>query len=247
VMRAFIERAKGLGARVGRRGAALLLLALFEGVIGFELLAAPVPTVAHNELYLPVEAWGVIWLVASGVGVVATFWRKLDAMAFGVVIAMLTLFGFVYLVARAFEGLPRGWVSSVFWFGFATHAPVVSGWPEPGKVHGGEVMNGASTIVTPPIVVALLAIVPALLAYRQSKRAVARAADLETSKVDSQAYARAVSLYETGIAQLVSTVTRLESDAVRYRDSELRLRDRISKLEGQINELRPRGAPREPA
>lgn len=73
----------------------------------------------------------------------------------------------------------------------------------------------------------------AILAFRQATRATASAAEIERNKVDSQAYARAKTIYEDALKQL-------ERDLARERETSNVLRSDLTTVQGRVSELERR-------
>lgn len=90
----------------------------------------------------------------------------------------------------------------------------------------------------PSVIASLLGFLAALLAYRQSTRAVASRNKTEMTRVDGEAYGRAKALYESGIAQLEKQVADLRIQINNERDVSEKLRVRVMELEETVARLR---------
>lgn len=119
--------------RVGRRGAALLFLAVLDVVIAWSLLrpAYPVPqSTAYVAGLAPLWAWAALW---AGCGCLCALnaFRRVDRVGFGAAIAVTALWG-LCLAGGAITGhIDRGLVSAVVWLTFAAFVGLLSTWPEP--------------------------------------------------------------------------------------------------------------------
>lgn len=133
-MRRLVER---LARRIGRRGASLLFLALLDLVYSASLLAVPPETrsagsYAFLARMLPLPAWAAIWGAVGLVCLVQAFART-DVIAFGAASLLKVLWATVYLIGWALGDIPRGWLASVIWYGFAVWLAIISGWREPDR------------------------------------------------------------------------------------------------------------------
>jgi len=123
--------------RIGRRGASLLFLALLDLIYAGGLLALP-PEARSNPSYaflarlLPLPIWAAIWGAVGLVCLVQAFARR-DALAFTAASLLKAAWGTVYLVGWALGDIPRGWLASVIWYGFAIWLAIISGWREPDR------------------------------------------------------------------------------------------------------------------
>jgi hypothetical protein len=132
-----MRAAAGLVHRIGRRGASLLFLALLDGVYALSLLAAPAearsqPSFAFLVGLLPLPVWAGIWGVVGLVCLVQAF-ARFDTFAFAAASLLKVVWGTVYVLGWALGDIPRGWVASVIWYGFAIWLAIISGWREPPK------------------------------------------------------------------------------------------------------------------
>lgn len=125
--------------RVGRRGAALLVFAFIDVVIGWSLVdpstrkeTAALPTYAAVQQAAPLPVWGALWLAVAVVCTVYAFrWR--DAPAYACAIAIKLVWAGGFLGSWAFYGAYRGWLGAATWGVVAALVYLISGWPEPGR------------------------------------------------------------------------------------------------------------------
>ena len=125
-----LNRCRGLVVRIGRRGSYLLFLAILDFIYGWALLNAFNPVVKLTDLFLPVTAWAVWWLVTGAVCAVCAFLRD-DRIAF----MLATLIKFCWGSAMLFSWWltttnPLGWISGTLFLAFCAITGIVSFWPE---------------------------------------------------------------------------------------------------------------------
>lgn len=102
---------------VGNRGAVLGLLGLIWIVLG-TTTATPQRAVLLHQ-HLPLWAGVLLWSVPGSLAVVATVWRRIDATAWGLLIAgpvvWLTSYGWGWVTGT----FPGGWRGLLVWFAVA--------------------------------------------------------------------------------------------------------------------------------
>jgi hypothetical protein len=122
-----------LARRVGRRGAALLCLAVVVGLIGYSLVTAPAQVAAQPGLRvlarIPLEAWGWGWVAVAGVCAVGAV-RADDRVAYGLAAGLFGLWGGGYLAAWLFYHAERGWVAATVYLAMAGFIALLAGTPE---------------------------------------------------------------------------------------------------------------------
>jgi hypothetical protein len=125
-----------LAQRVGRRGAALMIFAFIDLVIGWSLAgtatraqASALPTYrAHVEI-LPLIAWGWLWIAVGAVCLVHAF-RVSDRFGFAAAIGIKLVWAAGFLGSWLLYDAPRGWLGAATWVVFAALVHLISGWPE---------------------------------------------------------------------------------------------------------------------
>lgn len=120
---------KWIARRAGRRGAFLAFLAILDWCVGFSLYATEAPQ-RLQDLWLPWQAWGIIWLVMGCICASGVFVRH-DRIQFALSAMFKVAWGLLYLNVWLVQDVPRGWVSVVIWLSFAATVFLISGWPEP--------------------------------------------------------------------------------------------------------------------
>lgn len=118
-----------VGARVGRRGAALLFFTLLDLVYCVGLLTTPrplTPFYAWMAEAMPLAAWAVCWGVVGLVCLVYAF-RQHDTIAFMGAVALKVAWGMLALLGWLAGTVDRGWVSAVVWLGFAAFVFLIAG------------------------------------------------------------------------------------------------------------------------
>jgi hypothetical protein len=125
----------GVGARLGRRGCALLFFAFLDLVYCHALLfpsasARRTPSLTFLASVVPLWGWALLWGSVGVVCLVFAF-RRHDQPGFSAAIAVKVLWGAMYLGGWLFADLDRGYVSATIWLAFAAFVALLSGWPEP--------------------------------------------------------------------------------------------------------------------
>lgn len=125
-----------LRARLGRRGAILLLKGAIAGLYGAGQLAAPLPDQRGLVLLLrlaPVPVWGWAWVAAGVVALVCAWLHPgCDWPGFAAVWLVSSVWALGYLAAWWPLGVfPRGWVGAAVFGAFGGVCLVAIGWDEP--------------------------------------------------------------------------------------------------------------------
>lgn len=116
-------------ARVGRRGAFLLFLALLDVLYGYSLLVTP-PQGPGLHLVLSLDVWGWCW-VATGIALLLGAFVKRDRVFFALAAFIKSAWAGAWVsVWVADDFYPRAWVSVLIWAAFAAAVLVVASWPE---------------------------------------------------------------------------------------------------------------------
>lgn len=129
-----------LGARIGRRGAALLFFALLDAVYCYGLFTAVRPLVAFYEYMdtaLPIEVWAATWGVVGAVCLVYAF-RTYDTPAFICAVALKVAWGLLALFGWIGGSVERGYVSAVIWLAFAAFVGLIAGGIPPAVTRPGS-------------------------------------------------------------------------------------------------------------
>jgi hypothetical protein len=135
-----VARLCRLRRRIGRRGAALLVFAFIDLVIGWSLLdgtaqaqARAVPAYAAMLAVAPFVVWGVAWVTVGAVCVVQAF-ARFDRVGYGAAIGIKVVWAGCFLASFLFFEAPRAWLGAATWAVLASLVYLVSGWPEPPRV-----------------------------------------------------------------------------------------------------------------
>src|SRR4051812_40271372 len=126
---------RGVGRRIGRRGAILLILAIVDVAYGLSLMAPPPDSIGEaatvwRQHYAPLWVWGMGWLVIAVILIVSAFLRD-DRLGYAAAIGWKIAWSVSTLASWVIGGVPRGWVSSIIWGVVAGMIVVIGGWPEP--------------------------------------------------------------------------------------------------------------------
>ncbi len=126
--------------RLGRRGSALLAMAVLDVFYGIRLITVDP---GGSDFYrwldaaVPLLFWGVLWLVVAALCLLSAFRPTNDRAGFlaGLLIKILwsalNIIG--YLTGEVFDG----WMWAVIWTGFAVIIGIITGWAEPISRRGG--------------------------------------------------------------------------------------------------------------
>lgn len=127
--------------RIGRRGAALLVFAEVDGVVGWSLLdpelraqTAAVPVYRALVDVAPLAVWGWLWLAVGAV----CLWQapvRDDTWAYSLAIGIKVVWAGGMLTSWVVFHAARGWLSASLWGVIAALLIVINGWPEPGTDH----------------------------------------------------------------------------------------------------------------
>ena len=144
---------KWLRCHVGFRGAFLLFLGLLDVIYGWSMFTEGGATglVHQITLFLPWQAWGILWIVV-GASLLFGAFRWKDKQYFAVATSIKFLWAAFWFSAWYFDGVPRGWVSTIVWATFGMLVFIVSYWPEPRGVtpHPSEELMQIIKDHTPP-------------------------------------------------------------------------------------------------
>jgi len=124
---------RALSGRVGRRGAALLILAALFALYGLSLVysAEPAPTLRFLDRLMPLRLWGYIWVAAAVIAAVQAFtsardrplaFASLNAVSFGWTAGLLA--GWII------DDVERGWLGPAIFGSLAALTVVIAGWRE---------------------------------------------------------------------------------------------------------------------
>jgi lysylphosphatidylglycerol synthetase-like protein (DUF2156 family) len=125
-------------ARIGRRGACLLVFGFIPFSIGAALFVQPtdrhgerraIPVLEHIA---PAEFWSSVWMLLGLVAMICAFltWKE-QRYGFIIAYALPTFWGAAYLASWALGELVTGWFASVVYLGYSLLVVVISGWEEP--------------------------------------------------------------------------------------------------------------------
>jgi hypothetical protein len=118
-----------LGARIGRRGAALLFFTLLDTLYCVGLLSTPrplAPFYAWMAAVMPLPAWAACW---GTVGVICLVYalRIHDTAAFMFAVGLKVGWGLLSLFGWLSGAVDRGWINAVVWLAFACFVYLIAG------------------------------------------------------------------------------------------------------------------------
>lgn len=122
--------------RVGRRGAALLLFAVIDLIIGWSMLGPvgeqlrAVPAYRAAVAVAPPCVWAGVWITV-GLICLSQSPRRRDWPGFAAAVAVKAVWGGCFLYSWLVFRVDRAWVGAVTWGLVAGLVFVISGWPEP--------------------------------------------------------------------------------------------------------------------
>jgi hypothetical protein len=117
------------GARLGRRGTALLFFTLVDIIYGFGLLTAPrplVPFYAWMNDIMPLLLWAYVWWLVAAICLIYAF-RIHDTAAFMSAVALKVAWGMTALFGWMAGAIDRGYLSAVIWLAFAAFVFLIAG------------------------------------------------------------------------------------------------------------------------
>lgn len=130
-------RAARLRYRIGRRGAALLVFAFVDVIIGWSLIdpstqaqTAALPVYRATVEVAPLSVWGWTWIAVAAVCVAGAVARS-DWFAFAAAIGIKLVWAGCFIASWLVFGAPRGWLGAATWGVVAALVYLISGWPEP--------------------------------------------------------------------------------------------------------------------
>lgn len=140
--------------RLRHRGAILLILSLIDFAYGLSLISPAAESlgsaaVRWRELYAPLWAWGIAWVVVGAVLVFYAF-RTHDAVGFTAAIGLKVVWGLTTLASWVLGDVQRGWVATIIWLVFAGMIAVIADWPEPSRSEPAEEVPSSPGDPTPP-------------------------------------------------------------------------------------------------
>ncbi len=128
-------------ARLGRRGACLLVFGVFDLVYAYSLFhpareAARTASTRFVADIAPLWAWAALWLV---VGLLCMWqaWICADRAAYAAAIFVKIVWGALFVAGGIIAGIPRAYVGALIWWAFAGLVAVIATWPEPEPEGGG--------------------------------------------------------------------------------------------------------------
>jgi len=95
--------------RIGNRGIVLSLLGFLWILTAIGLATSPIERSGVPDESLPVWLRAALWGVAGFVAVVATWWKRWDELAWGLLILPLSMRLLSYLYGWIFGTFPPGW------------------------------------------------------------------------------------------------------------------------------------------
>lgn len=120
---------------LGRRGLVLVLFGVIYGLIGVNYMQGNLSPTAEANLalalrWLPIEAWGVAWLVGAGLALVASHWPPGRDWWGYAVLSALSIAWCAFSAAGAMYGA-QYWLSGALLYACLTAVLlIVAGWPE---------------------------------------------------------------------------------------------------------------------
>lgn len=125
-------------ARVGRRGAVLLIFAFIDGVVAWSLIdpqsRSQVGRLATYRALVdvaPLVVWAWLWAGAGVVLAVQAFSRS-DRWGYAVALGIKAVWAAGLGASWLVYGAPRAWLAAATWAVLAALVLVISGWHEPG-------------------------------------------------------------------------------------------------------------------
>lgn len=114
---------------VGHRGTFLLFLAFVNYAYGYTLLTDPAEALRHYDTWLPLTAWGWLWIAA---GVMHTWFafRDYDTPSFTIAALIKSAWAAMFVDLTVLQHYHRGWLLTTFWILLAAQVLHIASWPE---------------------------------------------------------------------------------------------------------------------
>jgi hypothetical protein len=118
--------------RVGRRGSALLFLALVDLAYSWGLYV-PLHPLSPVNMYLDgigtLWFWGTLWGITGIICIIAAF-RRQDRFGFAAASLLKVFWALMNFAAAIFGHVPRAGVSAAIWLCLSGWIYIISTWPE---------------------------------------------------------------------------------------------------------------------
>jgi hypothetical protein len=121
---------------VGRRGLVLILFGIIYGLIGASYTAGNLSPTAHANLALalrlaPIYLWGVAWILAGVMALVASHWPPgRDWWGYGVLSGLAIAWCAFSVLGRVIYGAPYALTAALLYGCLAAVLLIIAGWPE---------------------------------------------------------------------------------------------------------------------
>lgn len=117
--------------RIGRRGAALLILAgLHTSSAGW---VAQRPAEAAHLFLLPLPVLWTAWAITAALCLLGALWRRFDEIAFAASMTMIASWAGVDFYAWTAGRGPGSWIIAVIWLMICAFVWLIAGWPDPNE------------------------------------------------------------------------------------------------------------------
>lgn len=125
----------GLAERIGRRGAALLILAFVDFGVGWSFIdptpeAAAAQNAVWREHFAPSWFWGGLWIAVGAVCLVSALARGTDTAGFMCAVGLKILWSSLEGTGWLAGAINQGYRPALIWLGFACFIFVVAGMAE---------------------------------------------------------------------------------------------------------------------
>ena len=128
---------KRLAHKLGRRGATLLVLAIFDFIFGWFFFDPNVhQSLQQIDIYRGLRdfaslyAWGVMWWLVGIICLVSAFRRK-DAIGFVAAILIQVAWVVGLMSAWILWDAKYAWAQAALWASLCAWVAITAGWPEP--------------------------------------------------------------------------------------------------------------------
>lgn len=123
--------------RVGNRGAALLIFAFIDFVVGWSLLdrssrPSAIPAYRAISDLASFQIWGWFWWVIALICSISAFTAR-DVIGFTAAIFVKIIWAMGFFAAWLLYDVPRAWLGGATWLVFAMLVLLIAGWAEPRK------------------------------------------------------------------------------------------------------------------
>lgn len=129
-------RLSALRFTIGRRGLVLILFGIIYGLIGQSYVQGHISPTAEENLalalrWVSIEAWGVVWMVAAALALIASRWPPgRDWWGYAVLSGLAIIWSALAVAGRLIYDAPYALAAALVYGLLAAILLIIAGWPE---------------------------------------------------------------------------------------------------------------------